>query len=137
MVVSEIYSLPPRVTRAARMLPSLGVSPGFALDLSVEDDDGQPWGFDDPQKRNKAVRKLLVEKPDLLVGSPMCKEFSAWQRMNIAKTFDPERYVAARRKAVRHLEFVCKLYKLQKDAGQLFLHEHPSQADSWEERCIT
>ena len=32
---------------------------------------------------------------------------------------------------------MCKLCKLQKDAGRLFLQKHPSQADSWEERCVT
>ena len=123
LVVSEIYS-PPRVTRAARMLPHLGITPGFALDLIVEDQDGKPWGFDDPQKRNKAVRKLLEEKPDLLVGSPECTDFSPWQRLNKAKSPNPEKYAEARRKAVRHLEFVCKLYKLQRDAGRRFLNEH-------------
>ena len=34
MTVSEIYS-PPRVTRAARMLPHLGITPGFATSLST------------------------------------------------------------------------------------------------------
>ena len=53
-VVSEIYS-PPRVTKAARMLPHLGISAGFALDLTVNDEDGKPWDFDDAQQRNKAV----------------------------------------------------------------------------------
>ena len=82
-VVSEIYS-PPRITRAARMLPRLGITPGFALDLTTNDENGQPWGFDDSRQRNKATHKVLVEKPDLLVGSPMCVEFSAWQRLNKA-----------------------------------------------------
>ena len=134
-VVSEIYS-PPRVTRAARMLPHLGITPGFALDLTVDDDDGKPWDFDQPEKRNKAVRKLLLEKPDLLVGSPECTDFRPRQRLNKAKAANPEEYVEARRRGVRHLEFVCKLYKLQHEAGRLFLHEHPRQADSWEEACI-
>ena len=77
-----------------------------------------------------------MDKPDLLVGSPMCIEFSPWQRLNKVKSANPEGYVERRRKAVRHLEFVCKLYKLQLDAGRLFLHEHPLQADSWGEPCI-
>ena len=37
---------------------------------------------------------------------------------------------------MKHLEFVCQLYKLQAEAGRLFLHEHPAQASSWEEDCI-
>ena len=38
--------------------------------------------------------------------------------------------------AVRHLEFVCHLYKFQLEAGRFFLHEHPHQADSWDELCV-
>ena len=104
------------------MLPKLGITPGFALDLTVNDENGQPWDFDDSRQRNRATRKVLVEKPDLLVGSPMCVEFSAWQRLNKAKSPTPEEYDERRRKAVRHLEFVCKLYRLQSEAGRLFLH---------------
>ena len=40
--VSEVYS-PPRVTGLA---PRLGLIPGLALDLSIDDpDDGKPWDF--------------------------------------------------------------------------------------------
>ena len=66
----------------------------------------------------------------------MCVEFSAWQRLNKAKSPTPEEYDERRKKAVRHLDFVCKLYRLQADAGRLFLHEHPAQASSWEEDCV-
>ena len=134
-VVSEINS-PPRITRAARMLLRLGITPGFALDLTTNDENGQPWDFDDSRQRNRATRKVLVEQPDLLVGSPMCVEFSARQRLNKAKIPTPEEYDERRRKAVRHLEFVCKLYRLQSDAGRLLFREHPAQASSWEEDCV-
>ena len=50
-VVSEIYS-PPRVTALAG---SVGLSPGFALDITVIDpEDGQPWEFDVAAKRENA-----------------------------------------------------------------------------------
>ena len=39
-MVAEVYSAP-RVTKAAKLLPSLRLLPGFALDLSGEDDEGQ------------------------------------------------------------------------------------------------
>ena len=35
-----------------------------------------------------------------------------------------------------HLEFVCKLYKMQQDAGRYFAHEHPQAATSWREKSI-
>ena len=54
----------------------MGMTLGFALDLTTNDENGQPWDFDDSRQRNRGTRKVLVEKPDLLVGSPMCVEFS-------------------------------------------------------------
>ena len=70
-LVSEIYS-PPRVTRAAGMLKKLGISPGFALDITVEDEDGTPWDFTLKTKREKAAKMVIHTEPDLVVGSPMC-----------------------------------------------------------------
>ena len=39
-------------------------------------------------------------------------------------------------KAVKHMEFVSKLYKMQIADGRYFLHEHPQQASSWNLRCM-
>ena len=55
------------MTQAARMLPHFGITSGFALELTVDDEDVTPWDIDDQQKRNKSVRNLLVEVPDLLL----------------------------------------------------------------------
>ena len=38
--------------------------------------------------------------------------------------------------AMIHLKFVCSLYKKQVEAGRYFLHEHPSGATSWAQKCI-
>ena len=73
--VSEVYS-PPRVTAAAKLLPELKVVPGFALDLTVADSDGRLLDFDDVVMRDRARKRLLNERPMLLVGSPMCTAFS-------------------------------------------------------------
>ena len=51
-IVSEIYS-PPRVTHAARLLKKLGISPGFALDITVMDDEGNPWNFSKQEQKEK------------------------------------------------------------------------------------
>ena len=42
--VAEIYS-PPRVTKAATVLPRLGIEPGAALDITTCDERGVPWDF--------------------------------------------------------------------------------------------
>jgi hypothetical protein len=53
--VAEVYS-PPRVTKAATLLPSLGIEPGAALDITTYDDCGKPWDFSNPAMRSKAER---------------------------------------------------------------------------------
>ena len=78
-VVSEVYT-PPRVTALAG---SLGLSPGFALDMTVIDPgDGQPWDSDVAAKREKAEKKVREEKPMLLIGSPMCRACSRLQELD-------------------------------------------------------
>ena len=58
--VAEVYS-PPRVTRLA---PRLGLNPGFAFDLSENDpEDGRPWDFTQSAKRERALRRLMQDKP--------------------------------------------------------------------------
>lgn len=133
--VAEVYS-PPRVTRAATMLPSLGIEPGAALDITTCDEHGKPWDFSDATTRSKAERLIDDMKPDLLVGSPECVAFSPWQRLNRLRSRDPDKYRRMREDGVTHLKFVCHLYAKQVKAGRYFLHEHPAQADSWTESCI-
>ena len=80
-ILSEVYS-PPRVTAAIKMLPSLRLIPGFALDLITTDEDGRPCDFSLRRSREKARRLLERQKPALIVGSPMCTDYSSWQRIN-------------------------------------------------------
>ena len=133
-VVSEIYS-PPRVTAAAARLAGLRIDPGAALDLTTVDENGVPWDFSKEERQNKAMKLLKEEEPTLVVGSPMCTAHSPWQRIN--RTRNPAAWRRKRRESRKHLEFVCRIYKMQIDAGRLFLHEHPAQADSWSEESIT
>ena len=65
-VVSEIYS-PPRVTAAAKLMPELKMIPGFALDRTVADSDCRLWDFDNVVMRDRARKRLLSERPMLLV----------------------------------------------------------------------
>ena len=61
----------------------MGLQRGFALDLTVVDpDDGKPWDFEIAAKREKALRKVQMEKPTLLIGSPMCTAFSNLQKLS-------------------------------------------------------
>ena len=129
MDVAEIYN-PPRVTRAAQVLTKLGITPGFALDITVDDETGEPWDLSKPEKQDKAISLTIDTEPDLVVGSPPCIDFSPWQRLNKAVSREPEKYDERKKAAVKHLECVCKVYKIQHCDGRLFLYEHPQQASS-------
>ena len=134
-LVSEIYS-PPRITHEIARTRPARLSPGLALDLTVNDpDDGRPWDFTVPAKRIKARKLLQRSRPMLLIGSPMCTAFSTWQRLNATRT-----NAGARRRAYKeacmHLEFVTQLYHDQVSEGRYFLHEHPQWASSWDLDCV-
>ena len=133
-IVAEFYS-PPRVSALAKEMPSYGIAPGLALDLTVPDENGEPWDFSRPSMRAKAERLLDEQAPLLLIGTPMCTAFSTWQYINNKKR-DPRIVAAERKSGLQHLTWMCKLYKKQAQAGRLFLHEHPAHATSWNERCI-
>ena len=52
------------------------------MDLTTADTDGSLWDFDSKVMRERAMRKVKEERPQLLIGFPMCTTFSTWQRIN-------------------------------------------------------
>ena len=123
--VSEIWS-PPRVTALAH---EFKLVPGFAYDIQVNDSNGVPWDFDIPEQRNQCIRDVLQQKPNFVVGSPMCTAFSILQGLNRAKMGDTK-WQAMWDKGVRHMLFAIKIYRIQSESGRIFLHEHPQSASS-------
>ena len=109
--------------------------PGLALDLTTTNSKGEPWDFNDPARRAEAEKLLNEQKPQLLIGTPMCTAFSNIQNLNKAKR-DPAIVAAEIEKARTHLRWCCHLYQLQLNRGAYFLHEHPGGATSWEESCV-
>ena len=123
--VTEIFS-PERVALVCKIF---GLVPGSSLDLK------SGWDFDLEQDRRKAEKIVREEKPDLLIGSPPCTYFSILQGLNKWLNRGNPEWLEAfemnRQKAIRHIRFCCKLYRIQMDAGRYFLHEHPWSAGSW------
>ena len=70
--VAEIYS-PPRVTQRARQW---GLKPGWSLDITTKDENGDPWDFSRSKMRRKAINKINEDRPLLVVGSPMCTDWT-------------------------------------------------------------
>ena len=124
--MSEVWSQP-RVTRLAH---EFGLNAGIAYDLLTCDETGEPWDFDKPEQREKCLRQVMEQKPQFLIGSPMCTAFSALQGLNKWR-MHPKKWDAMVEKGIRHMRFAVKLYRLQAEQGRWFLHEHPNSASSW------
>ena len=66
-------------------------------------------------------------EPLFIVGSPMCRMFSALQNMSP--------WTARKQKQlesdIEHLKFMVEIYKKLVDEGRYFIHEHPAGASSW------
>ena len=130
----EVYS-PPRVTKMLSHMSNHGLMPGLAMDITVLDDEGEPWDFNLEKKKTKALAKIREEKPLFLIGSPVCTAWCSWQALNATRR-DPEVVKQDLRMARAHLDFVVQLYREQIDGGRFFLHEHPDGASSWKEDVI-
>ena len=85
--------------------------------------------------RNIAFRKILAEKPFLLMGARPCanwksKSNASWSRMT-QREKDDELH-----RARVHMQSVCRMYKLQHDEGLYFLHEHCQSELPWRKDSV-
>ena len=110
--IAEIYS-PPRVVPHAE---KVGFMPGWSLDLTVKDENGQPYDFSKHECREKARRLIHKTKPLLLVGSPMCTWFSALQNLN-KKHMSRSDWQKAYNNAEEHNKFVFEFFDIQVRGG--------------------
>jgi hypothetical protein len=86
------------------------------------------WNFDLLHHQEAAKQYIKKTKPFLIIGSPECRCFS--QLQSFSK--DSQAYQKALRRSIRHINFVCDLYRLQLAEERFFLHEHPWGASSWQ-----
>ena len=93
------------------MASQFGLKPGFAYDLVVSDESGNPWDVYQPEQRNKCPKHVMKQKPQLLIGSPMCTAFSALQGLNKWR-MSPAKWDAFMEKRMRHIRFASNLYRL-------------------------
>jgi len=125
--VLEVFS-PARVNGIAHRM---GAMSGMSLDLTTNDpDDGMPWDFNVPSKRQKALKMVVNKSAVLVIGSPVCTAFSRLQNWNFKK-MDPVIIKKMIDEGTTHLKFCMELYRIQIDQGLYFLHEHPWSAKSW------
>ena len=106
-----------------------GLTAGTSFDITTG------WDLSDPEVQRRCRAKIVEEKPNLLIASVMCRDWSQimninWERMGI------DEKTKRMNEAKMHLDFVCSLLRLQHDQGGYFVHEHPQGAGSWQEAVI-
>ena len=82
------------------------------MDLTTVDERGRAWDFTKLEMRNHAYRRVTTEKPFMLIGSPVCTPWSQAMNINYSRMSWEEKEAILEAARV-HLEFVCKLYRLQ------------------------
>ena len=132
--VAEAYS-PPRLVQVAE---EFGLRGAWSLDLTLEDrDDGAPLDFNVSEKREKAVRLLHKDRPDMLMLGPNCAPFctlNQWWNYPTMPVRDMESSIAG---GMRHLAFSVHLALHQARAGRYFAVEHPVGAASWHTETLS
>ena len=100
------------------------------MDITTVNEQGVQWDFTDVEMRNKAFRKTVAEKPLLLMGAHPCaswrsKSNASWSRMTQREKDD------VLHRARVHMQFVCRMYKMQHDECRYFLHQHCQSELPW------
>ena len=106
-----------------------------SMDITTVNEQGEQWDCTNVEMRNQAFRKIVAEKPFLLVGAHPCANWSlesnaSWSRM-MQRQKDDELH-----RARVHMQFVSRMYKLQHDEGRYFLHEHRQSELPWRKNCV-
>ena len=102
------------------MAEATGLRAGWALDLTVDQDDGTPWVLSIKANQDKARKLQQEQAPHLLIASPMCAAFSTLQNLNHDKLTAQE-LIDKVRDAMEHFEFALEFCENHAKAGRLFL----------------
>ena len=127
--VTELFS-PPRPRVLPRAIPDFSAfSPGSIFDLR-HDRDGLALDFLRADHRRAVRLRIKKEEPYLVVGSPLCIEFTDLFRNLRAHKVDPQVVRQWRIEAEILLRFACEIFEMQMAMENHFLHEHPAGAES-------
>ena len=112
--------------RFAEKASAFHLVPGTAFDLRTG------WDLATASGRQECWRRLHLEMPVLIVGSPPCDPFSTLQNLNA----DSARRREKLQQGILFVQFCCSVYEWQHARGMGFLHEHPWAATSWQLKCM-
>ena len=132
----EVYGRGGLSDLALRQRRNLNVEGLAALDLRTSKPNGQAWNFNHKADQREALELWETLKPDWVIGSPPCTDWSSWNYGINHKKMSSEEVERRLAEARVHLKFVVLLYKKQLACGRHFLHEHPASARSWRESYV-
>ena len=121
--ITEVFS-PERVTK---LCSTHGLVAGDSFDLR----DGHD--LSDRKTQAMVVKRMMSTEPTLVIGSPPRAACSRIQQLiaHIHSEAGQKRFEEDKAKAVLHIEFCIKLFKLQRGRGAYCVWmEHPAYADS-------
>lgn len=119
---------PERVNREAA---KLGLRAGWSMDLTTTYRQGCRWDFSKVHMRNKSFRRVIEEKPLMIIGSLPCADMGQFTHWS-SKKMSWEEVQRGVRETEAHVKLCCRLYQLQSQAGRYFLHEHPQGSMCWQ-----
>ena len=136
------------ISEMAVILMSLGVAPAnfkvaelfcrnrfgeSAVDMGFERalvvDCATGWSMSGEEQMEEIEQRIRDEEPVLLIGSPMCRAFSTLIELTQAGKPSEVELKSLVERCVTHLKFCFRMHETQRNAGRLFLHEHPW--DAW------
>ena len=104
-----------------------GIKPGQAYDLRTG------YNINDPKVKDEIERNIRAEKPDLVVGSPMCGPFSQMNSINDQIT---EADIARKKTAIEHLKFTFEFLEIQMKNAKYVICGRPWSSESWKHDII-
>ena len=88
------------------------------LDITTHTPEGEIWNFDRIDHRNRVLKKVIEERPDLVIGSVVHTKFN-----NQTKWKTDVEQADRNQVAMRHMTFIAHIYQLQQREGRFYIHE--------------
>ena len=82
------------------------------------------------EQTEEVEQRVRDEEPAFLIGSPKCRAFSTLIELTrVASKLSEVKYRNLVERCIKRLKFCFRMYETQRNAGRLFLPEHPW--DAW------
>ena len=107
-----------------------------SMDITTVNEQSVHWDFTNVEVRNQAFRKIVAEKPCLLIGAHPCANWRPKSNASWSRMIWRERKMTSCIEPRVHIQFVCRMHKLQHDKGRYFLHEHCQSELPWRKDCV-